>query len=131
MIKTNETNKTNIKYGALFFNRSGIDECYGRVSGSSDSQIIGELCSIVDFANGIPLTDFDLVGEWEGSKGERLKYIRSTVLVFILAITKMPPTKELCVMKRRRWATTKTTKTKTISIEISFSVPNKRKSTRV
>jgi len=73
MIKTNETNKTNIKYGALFFNRSGIDECYGRVSGSSDSQIIGELCSIVDFANGIPLTDFDLVGEWEGSKGGTIK----------------------------------------------------------
>ena len=73
MIKTNETNETNIKYGALFFNRSGNDECYGRVSGSSDSQIIYELCCIVDFANDIPVFQFEVVAEYEGNKGGTIK----------------------------------------------------------
>ena len=70
MIKTNETN---IKYGTLFYNRSGIDECYGRVSGSSDSQIINELCSIVDFANDIPVTEFEVVAEYNDWKGGTIK----------------------------------------------------------
>ena len=70
MIKTNETN---IKYGALFYNRSGNDECYGRVSGSSDSQIINELCCIVDFANDIPVTEFEVVAEYYGSIGGKIK----------------------------------------------------------
>ena len=70
MIKTNETN---IKYGALFYNRSGNDECYGRVSGSSDSQIINELCCIVDFANDIPVTEFEVVDEYDDWKGGTIK----------------------------------------------------------
>jgi len=117
MIKTNETNKTNIKYGALFFNRSGIDECYGRVSGSSDSEIINEFCILVDFANGIPLTDFDLVGEWEGSEGGTIKVYSFDGISIYIGDYELPPTKELSVMKRRIWTTITTT--------------NKRKSTRV
>jgi len=72
MSKTNETNKTNIKYGALFFNRSGIDECYGRVSGDSDSQIIDELCILVDIAEGTK-DEYELETEYDDSKGGTIK----------------------------------------------------------
>ena len=70
--ETNETNETNIKYGALFYNRSGNDKCYGRVSGSSDSQIIAELCSMVDFAEGTK-DEYEVVAEYYGSIGGKIK----------------------------------------------------------